>query len=891
MPTIREDLLQVNDYVDLEVQGVVIERMKVMIARRDARCNRLGKWIKLTPNVPLYIAYKHRDNLTEQQKKALYPSGTVYDAIVVLDRTPPQENLPVVVNNNDYDDNNDVVAQAREAGVTQAEKEFALSQYQAHILDRLLNGVAHLFIAALAGCGKTVTLVRLIKELMNKGLTRGKAVVYLAFNASIKDELIEKLYGTGVPAMTTHGFGFTEILKRRFKELRDAEDKAVDQWRASTIFQMVLADEKGLDYSDKSLKAVRNSDQWELRNSVCGNGGLVGFIKNWAIIPHYDKEKCYWFDEDQYKQMMDLMNQYEIEIPEDFEAEDVVRYAAATVIRGIPLPGEKLDRVDYDDMLYLPLALGLPFPKFHLVLTDETQDFNRAQELMLEKLIGDDFGRAIVVGDENQSIYGFRGADEHAFRNIHDMLSHTKKGVEVCDLPINYRSDTAIIKHAQQWVPKLQGRGAALGEKDGEVRFDTMFGQAMQAVNNDATDDPKKEQFAFLCRINLPLVVTAYWLIGMGKKVSIIGKKTIALPLLTIINELCGVVNKRTGNLPEWGTERITDTADEHGRVVEEGLLTRLATYRDVQGRKLEKEKHAKKKDELDSNCDCIELICNRVLDDSVETVRREIGELFVEDPKDKGVIMLSTVHRAKGLEWDSVYILRPDLMPHPLAESEKELIQERNLCYVAATRAKHKLHYICNWPFGNGKGAALRARGLTDEQVAQEKAAVTPDTLVAPGVTIRQMVQQNNEAFTPPGEVVPVATPSQIIKAVTNHAAMSQLALPAPKPPVYTDEQLRILNSSDEQECMAMMYAQAEGEMHPRRRVHRCERCGREATGTANGKWVCATHFAEELRPKQQPQRRVINVIPPKNQPPATPAKPQTPPQKPKFVDDGEPF
>ena len=147
----------------------------------------------------------------------------------------------------------------------------------------------------------------------------------------------------------------------------------------------------------------------------------------------------------------------------------------------------------------------------------------------------------------HNSIYGFRGADSDAFKNILHMLESTKKGVEVCELPINYRSDVAILNHAKQWVPKIEGRGAELGQKEGEVREDTLYGQALQLANNDASTNESKPQFCFLCRITVPVVITAYQLIGMGKKVSIIGRKTIALPLLTIINEICGTVHKKSG--------------------------------------------------------------------------------------------------------------------------------------------------------------------------------------------------------------------------------------------------------------------------------------------------------------------------------------------------------
>ena len=57
---------------------------------------------------------------------------------------------------------------------------------------------------------------------------------------------------------------------------------------------------------------------------------------------------------------------------------------------------------------------------------------------------------------------------------------------------------------------------------------------------------------------------------------------------------------------------------------------------------------------------------------------------------------MLSTVHKAKGLEADNVYILTPERMPHPKATNPQE---ERNICYVAITRAKKNLYYCGERP------------------------------------------------------------------------------------------------------------------------------------------------------------------------------------------------
>jgi len=76
----------------------------------------------------------------------------------------------------------------------------------------------------------------------------------------------------------------------------------------------------------------------------------------------------------------------------------------------------------------------------------------------------------------------------------------------------------------------------------------------------------------------------------------------------------------------------------------------------------------------------------------SVEEVSRRCMDIFSDD---RVGVTLSSIHRAKGLEADNVFILRPDLLPHPAAKSPEQLQQESNLKYVAVTRAKNTLTWV----------------------------------------------------------------------------------------------------------------------------------------------------------------------------------------------------
>jgi hypothetical protein len=86
----------------------------------------------------------------------------------------------------------------------------------------------------------------------------------------------------------------------------------------------------------------------------------------------------------------------------------------------------------------------------------------------------------------------------------------------------------------------------------------------------------------------------------------------------------------------------------------------------------------------------CILKLCEGV--SSIEELKGTIRQLF-DDSEGGGdsrdAVLLGTIHRCKGLERNSVFVLAPSLIPHPLAELDWERQQERNVAYIAGTRAR----------------------------------------------------------------------------------------------------------------------------------------------------------------------------------------------------------
>ena len=79
----------------------------------------------------------------------------------------------------------------------------------------------------------------------------------------------------------------------------------------------------------------------------------------------------------------------------------------------------------------------------------------------------------------------------------------------------------------------------------------------------------------------------------------------------------------------------------------------------------------------------------------SVAEMSETIDELFSEDLPREKVVLLSTIHRAKGMEADTVWFLEPQLVPHKMAKTEAEIRQEMNLKFVAETRHRKSLIYV----------------------------------------------------------------------------------------------------------------------------------------------------------------------------------------------------
>ena len=466
------------------------------------------------------------------------------------------------------------------------------TQEQENIWNAIENTEDHVFVSAGAGCGKTFTIV----EGANR-LPQNTKAAFLAFNKSIATELQERL-PDNVEAKTFHAFGFAAI---RGAGVRTK----VNNFKVNNIVKELL----GKDFHIPPVKK------------------LVSLVKGSLV------------DAKDIKSLHRLIGEYNINFHSEREMNIVIEAMPAL----LTMCKTQTHLIDFDDMVWLPLVNNYPLPRYDILFVDEAQDFNESQRELIMRSVGN--GRCIIVGDKNQAIYGFRGADSNSIAMFHQRLSNGERKISDFPLSITWRCPVSVVKEANRYVPELKYHEDAI---NGSVIENAPF--------NPQADD------MVLCRYNAPLVGAFYELISAGKSAYILGRD-MTKGLIMAVEKISK--NKHMGSDEFWQLYE-KDFDFNYERLISEDKKSQAFALEDKR--------------------DCIAIFVGKAT--TVGGIIEEIKRVF--DNPDVGEIMLSTVHKAKGLEADNVYILATDRMPHPKGGHE-----ENNICYVAITRAKQNLFFV----------------------------------------------------------------------------------------------------------------------------------------------------------------------------------------------------
>ncbi|MCC6557281.1 MAG: UvrD-helicase domain-containing protein [Polyangiaceae bacterium] len=460
------------------------------------------------------------------------------------------------------------------------------SRYQQAIFQDVAGGTGHTVVLARAGSGKTTTLVEALRHVPRK-----ERVLMMAFNKSIEREL-KKQAPQGAEVRTFHGYGFA-LLGRAFGGV-DVDENKVPALIEKTLGHVSLEQRRALQRG-------------------------VSLAKNTLAKTAKDVER--------------LIDDFELDVPRGEEGG-----FAALVMELLDACAENPRVVDYDDMVWLPLRLGLrPRSQFGRIFVDETQDLNRAQVLLALRACSPE-GRICAVGDDRQAIYSWRGADPEMIPRLIDKLR-----ARVLPLSVSYRCARAIIALAQEIVPDIE---AAPGAEKGDVRT-VSEAELRRAV--------QPGDFV-LGRVNAPLVGLCLSLLAEGRPATIMGRD-IGTSLASLVRRSG---TETTAELDAWLTEWAQSEA------------TRLL----LKGK--------------DPSIPRDKAECVRRIAEGTRTTADVIGKIdaLFNDTDDKKRIVLSSTHKAKGLERDRAWVLK-DTYRRGLA------VEEDNLWYVAVTRAKRELRLV----------------------------------------------------------------------------------------------------------------------------------------------------------------------------------------------------
>lgn len=313
------------------------------------------------------------------------------------------------------------------------------------------------------------------------------------------------------------------------------------------------------------------------------------------------------------------------------------------------------DVIDFDDMLYAPLKHNVRFWQHDWLFVDEAQDTNPARREMAKRMLLPMSGRAVFVGDPKQAIYGFTGADN-------DALERIQKEFNCQELPltVTYRCPKAVVQLARTYVSHITAADSA---PEGVVAALTA------AQFNSQPPEVFTYHAAMLCRTTAPLVAQAFALIRRGIACHVEGKE-IGRGLLNLTRK--------------WQTNDL------------EVFKSKLEEYLSRELFKFMEAKQERKGEVLQDKVQTLFVIMeNMQEEETVADLRTRITTLFGDTPDGERPkhFTLSTVHKSKGREWDTVYILdRAKLMPSPRAKQPWEIEQEYNLIYVAITRSQGTL-------------------------------------------------------------------------------------------------------------------------------------------------------------------------------------------------------
>jgi ATP-dependent DNA helicase UvrD/PcrA len=263
---------------------------------------------------------------------------------------------------------------------------------QQDIFDIAIHGTRHIIVDAVAGSGKTWTIIETARRISPRAIS-----VFLAFNRGIASTLRTKL-PPHCQAKTFHSHCLSAL------KLRLPKFPNVDEDKTRKILRTLINDkEEFYTYAPFVSKLVEYAK------------GQPSTDPAWQDLVDYHQLLC------------------------DGNEERGIKYAQQV----FTISNKDHTNIDFNDMVYLTWLLNIPFVRADYLFVDEAQDLNAIQHALLDRMIKPT-GKIIAVGDPYQSIYAFRGADSQSMPKL-------KAQFNMLELPlsVSFRCSKSAVQAAQ----------------------------------------------------------------------------------------------------------------------------------------------------------------------------------------------------------------------------------------------------------------------------------------------------------------------------------------------------------------------------------------------------------------------------------------------------------
>lgn len=506
---------------------------------------------------------------------------------------------------------------------------------QTAIHTKLSKGSDWLIINALAGSGKTSTLLSALP------IVPQKSIIVTAFNKRIEEEFRSKIpkspRGSAWATATFHAAGM-RIINANVKGKRLELNKNATEELVTEAIDWIQSYEKNFKVTFPIRRAATK---------------LLRLYKETYAMPEITVAHARELG----------LNYGVLEDLGDAEIDAVAYIVMKAYEMGIRLADRT--SIDFCDMIWLPVMNQLACPsRYQAVFVDELQDLSLLQWEMVQRLVAPG-GRFVGVGDIHQAIYGWRGAiGVEIYKTLRD------RGAAELPLTTTFRCSHAVVKEAQALVPAIKPGPTALPGSVRREDLDTAVAALVEIspmldLSSDAANWTDTRQTAMvLSRTNAELLRVACLLYRHDVDFDFLGAEEILTPVKVIVDKLDKTTMRRfVANLETWFRIEIARAEKQHAPQ----LADRLEDYYGIL------------------------LLMSEFCRSPMEIVKALTDITARQDAP----ITLSSVHKAKGLEADVVFMMIQTFHRHQVWRKEAPKQEELNLEYVAITRSRNVLVYV----------------------------------------------------------------------------------------------------------------------------------------------------------------------------------------------------